>query len=51
MGDMSLLSEFEAKSRVSELRERISHHNNLYYDDAAPEISDREFDALLRELA
>ena len=45
------MSEFEAKSRVSELREMISHHNSLYYDDAAPEISDREFDALLRELA
>jgi DNA ligase (NAD+) len=51
MGDMSPMSEFEAKSRVSELREMISHHNSLYYDDAAPEISDREFDALLRELA
>lgn len=45
------MSESEAKSRVSELREMISHHNSLYYDDAAPEISDREFDALLRELS
>ena len=45
------MSESETKSRVSELREMISHHNSLYYDDAAPEISDREFDALLRELA
>jgi DNA ligase (NAD+) len=51
MGDMSQMSESEAKSRVSELREMISHHNSLYYDNAAPEISDREFDALLRELA
>lgn len=48
---MSQLRESEAKSRVSELREMISHHNSLYYDDAAPEISDREFDALLRDLA
>ena len=39
-----------AKSRASELRTEIERHNALYYDHAAPEISDREFDALLREL-
>ena len=51
MGDMSLMSESEAKSRVSELREMISHHNSLYYDKDDPEISDLEFDSLLRELS
>jgi DNA ligase (NAD+) len=40
-----------ASTRVQELREQIERHNRLYYEHAAPEISDREFDALLRELA
>lgn len=40
-----------ASTRVRELREQIERHNHLYYEHAAPEISDREFDALLRELA
>ncbi|MFM8829942.1 MAG: DNA ligase LigA-related protein, partial [Spartobacteria bacterium] len=37
--------------RVQELRAQIERHNRLYYEHAAPEISDREFDAMLRELA
>ncbi len=36
--------------RVAELRGRIDHHNTLYYVEAQPEISDREFDRLLKEL-
>jgi DNA ligase (NAD+) len=36
--------------RIDELRKQINHHNRLYYVDAAPEISDREFDELLKEL-
>lgn len=40
----------EAALRVVELRGEIDRHNKLYYDKAAPEISDREFDMLLREL-
>ena len=36
--------------RAAELRKLIDHHNRKYYVDAAPEISDREFDALLEEL-
>ena len=36
--------------RINELRTLINHHNDLYYVDAAPEISDREFDKLLEEL-
>src|SRR5712671_3859411 len=36
--------------RAEELRKQINHHNTLYYVDAAPEISDREFDKLLDEL-
>ncbi len=37
--------------RAAWLRSEIERHNRLYYQNAAPEISDREFDALLRELA
>ena len=38
------------KKRLAELRRQIERHNQLYYEQAAPEISDTEFDALLREL-
>ena len=38
------------ESRLEELRRQISHHDRLYYDQAKPEISDREYDALYREL-
>src|SRR5262245_22175010 len=37
-------------ARAAELRRLIDHHNRKYYVDAAPEISDREFDRLLEEL-
>ncbi len=36
--------------RLDELRHLINHHNRLYYVEAKPEISDREFDRLLGEL-
>jgi len=37
-------------ARAAELRRQLTHHNHRYYVDAAPEISDREFDKLLDEL-
>jgi DNA ligase (NAD+) len=37
--------------RAAELRKELEHHNHLYYVEAAPVISDREFDKLLQELA
>ncbi len=37
--------------RVTELRAEIAAHNRRYYQEAAPTISDREYDALYRELA
>src|ERR671922_1446025 len=40
----------DAAQRISELREQIHHHDYLYYVEARPEISDAEYDALLREL-
>jgi DNA ligase (NAD+) len=39
-----------AAERASVLRDQINHHNRLYYQEARQEISDQEFDALLREL-
>src|SRR4051812_18257507 len=36
--------------RTAWLRAEIERHSALYYQQAAPEISDREFDALLEEL-
>ncbi|HMC90242.1 MAG TPA: NAD-dependent DNA ligase LigA [Gemmataceae bacterium] len=36
--------------RAEELRHKIEHHNYLYYVEAKPEISDKEFDLLLKEL-
>ena len=36
--------------RVDELREQIKHHDHLYYVKASPEVSDAEYDALMREL-
>lgn len=38
------------RSRAEELRREIERHNHLYYVVAEPEISDQQFDALLREL-
>ena len=40
----------EAKGRIEYLRRELERHNRLYYEAAAPEIGDREFDALMREL-
>lgn len=40
-----------AKRRVDELRRAIEHHNRMYYVEAAPEIPDHAFDAMMQELA
>ncbi|MCQ2441455.1 MAG: NAD-dependent DNA ligase LigA [Clostridia bacterium] len=40
----------QAKKRASELTKSIRHHNELYYNQDAPEIEDFEYDALMREL-
>ena len=39
-----------ARDRCALLRAEIERHTRLYYAEAAPEITDVEFDALLREL-
>jgi len=40
----------DAAQRVTELREQIHHHDYLYYVEARPEVTDAEYDALMREL-
>mgnify|MGYP000141471112 CR=1 FL=1 len=37
-------------NRIAELRAELNRHNQLYYQDAKPEISDAEYDRLFREL-
>ena len=39
-----------AQLRVAELTQTLEYHNNLYYNQDSPEISDYEYDMLLREL-
>jgi len=40
----------EAQKRIALLRSEINRHNQLYYVDTSPVISDREYDALYDEL-
>ena len=35
---------------AADLRRQLDRHNYLYYVEAKPEVSDKEFDRLLREL-
>lgn len=39
------------RSEIEKLRKEIDRHNRLYYVEAKPEISDREFDKLLARLS
>jgi DNA ligase (NAD+) len=45
------LSEADAANRLMRLAKAIARHNKLYHDRDAPEISDAEYDALVRENA
>ena len=40
----------DAKKRIKKLRKEIERHNKLYYAKAKPEISDKEYDDLTKEL-
>ena len=40
----------QASQKASELRDEIDHHNYLYHVLDAPEVSDAEYDALVKEL-
>ena len=48
MAERARQSPTQTKTEV--LREKIRHHENLYYVLDSPEIEDAEFDALMREL-
>ena len=45
-----IMNKSKAKIRIEELNELINYHNYLYYVKNQPEISDYEFDQLMREL-
>ena len=40
----------EAKQKINKLRELLNYHNHRYYVLDSPEISDAEYDKLMREL-
>src|SRR6478609_8103113 len=48
---MTEMTEAEAANELMRLARAIAHHNRLYHADDAPEISDAEYDALVRRNA
>jgi DNA ligase (NAD+) len=54
MADPPLPAELDdlqaAKQRAEELRQSIRHHDHLYYVRDQPEVTDAEYDRLMREL-
>ena len=47
---MGLMASEATKKKVEKLREEIGYHNTLYYILDQPEISDAQYDRLMREL-
>ncbi len=43
------MTEADAANRLMRLAREIARHNKLYHDNDAPEITDAEYDALIRE--
>ncbi|MGA7924435.1 MAG: hypothetical protein WCA20_00390, partial [Candidatus Sulfotelmatobacter sp.] len=39
-----------ARAEIDTLRKQINHHNHLYYVLDNPELTDAEYDALMRRL-
>src|SRR3954451_10393847 len=48
-GMTETLSEAEAANRLMRLAKEIARHDQFYHDQDAPQISDAEYDALVRE--
>ena len=40
----------KAQERINKLREQLEYHNRKYFDENSPEISDYDYDMMLREL-
>ncbi len=49
MSDIFDMSEADAANRLMRLAKEIAKHNRLYHTQDAPEISDADYDALVRE--
>lgn len=50
MRKRTLMNKKEAKEKIESLRKEIMHHNYKYYVENNPEISDYEYDQLLKQL-
>lgn len=44
------MNKTDAVKKIQKLRKELERHNRLYYLEAKPEISDRDYDRLMREL-
>ncbi|MCI6639616.1 MAG: NAD-dependent DNA ligase LigA [Pygmaiobacter massiliensis] len=44
------MNKTQAAEKIAALRKQIEHHNDLYYNQDAPEIEDFEYDALTQSL-
>src|SRR5438105_14377204 len=44
------MTEAEVRTRIEMLRRDITAHNRRYYEEAAPTVSDREYDRLYKQL-
>lgn len=48
LGERDSLTEAEAAIELQRLAKKIAHHNRLYHAEDSPEISDADYDALVR---
>lgn len=48
--ELNKLNMVQIKERIERLREKIRQHNYLYYVKAQPQVSDEQYDKLMREL-